>query len=46
MGIKEKKDLIENTNELILFVQTYVPGHSSNKGNDEADRLAKAGAQK
>ncbi len=28
-----------------ISIQTYVPGHSSNKGNDEADRLAKAGAQ-
>ena len=27
-------------------LQTYVAGHSSNKGNDEADRLAKAGAAK
>jgi len=43
------KDLMIKIDQLQSKLQlkwTYVPGHSSNKGNDEADRLAKAGAQK
>ncbi|CAF1041592.1 unnamed protein product [Adineta steineri] len=43
------KDLMVKIDELqqkLKLKWTYVPGHSSNKGNDEADRLAKAGAQK
>jgi len=43
------KDLMMKIDELqqkLKLKWTYVPGHSSNKGNDEADRLAKAGAQK
>ncbi|CAF1134165.1 unnamed protein product [Adineta ricciae] len=43
------RDLMMKIDELQAKLQikwTYVPGHSSNKGNDEADRLAKAGAQK
>ncbi|UJR30583.1 hypothetical protein I4U23_018110 [Adineta vaga] len=43
------RDLMMKIDELQQKLElkwTYVPGHSSNKGNDEADRLAKAGAQK
>ncbi|CAF1044314.1 unnamed protein product [Rotaria sordida] len=43
------KDLMVKIDELqqkLKIKWTYVPGHSSNKGNDEADRLAKAGARK
>jgi len=43
------KDLMVKIDELqqkLKLKWTYVPGHSSNKGNDEADRLAKAGARK
>jgi ribonuclease HI len=36
---------IDELQEQLQLKWTYVPGHSSNKGNDEADRLAKAGAQ-
>jgi len=43
------KDLMMKIDELqqkLKLKWTYIPGHSSNKGNDEADRLAKAGAGK
>ncbi|CAF1203196.1 unnamed protein product [Rotaria magnacalcarata] len=43
------KDLmikIDELQEKLKVKWTYVAGHSSNKGNDEADRLAKAGARK